>query len=329
MKKHILEWNAGLLIVLLLLLCLPATATAEGDGTLGVYLHTVETGEVIPDAKLEVYRVADYAGGDITLTEDFAATELTLTDLADDLSGSVELLDTYMSSTAAKPLRTGLTGSDGWLSFEDLEDGVYYVRYVPDVEIDAAYSRTVSIKSFIVAIPTLDGDDLLREVTCKPKCELVGLTDISVTKIWKDEESNSRPNFVEISLYNGDECVETVTLNADNGWTYVWENMDGTGDYSVREQNIPEGYTCSISISDTNVFVVTNTLARTPDSPGPEPDTPDNPKPDTPHHPKPGTTNGPKTGDESSITLWATLMSASAAVGLCFLLWVRRLGRRR
>ncbi|MBQ8935778.1 MAG: Cna B-type domain-containing protein [Oscillospiraceae bacterium] len=319
MKRHIIELNAGLLVALLLLICFPLPAAAEGSGTLCVYLHTVETGEVIPDAKLEVYCVADYADGDITLTEDFAATGLTLTDMVDDLSGSVERLDAYMSSTTAKPLRTGLTGSDGRLYFDGLADGVYYVRYVPDEETDAAYSRTVSIKSFIVAIPTLDGDALLREVTCKPKCELVGLTEISVTKIWKDENWDSRPDSVQISLYNGDKCVETVKLDADNGWTYVWESMDETGDYSVREQNIPEGYTCSISTSDTNVFVVTNTLDRTPGS-----------KTDTPkHHPKAGTPNHPKTGDESSITLWVTLMAASATAGLCCLLWVRRPGKRQ
>ena len=69
------------------------------------------------------------------------------------------------------------------------------------------------------------------------------LTKVKVTKEWKDGENrdNSRPDSVEVQLYNGENTVGTpITLNADNNWTHVFEGLikNESGEeitYTVKE----------------------------------------------------------------------------------------------
>ena len=51
-----------------------------------------------------------------------------------------------------------------------------------------------------------------------------------------------------------------MTLGAWNNWTYTWTDLDGTGDWSVLETGIPNGYTPSYR-TDGVVVTITNTAA--------------------------------------------------------------------
>ena len=291
MRKPVIKKTIMWLTVLALLVSLPLTARAAGGGTLRVYMHSVEDKAVIPGATLELYKVAEYSGEDIELTEGFADSGITLTKLTDALTESAEELDGYVATAQPEPVSTGVTGEDGYAVFEGMDDGVYYVRYDPTAKSEEAYSRTVSMRSFIVALPTLDEGEWLRDLTCRPKCELTTLTDVSVTKVWKDDGTGGRPESVQVTLYNGSEKLETVTLSGKNGWTHVWEGLSEAGEYSVKEENVPAGYTCVVTEPDRGVFVVTNTKTPTPVKPPNEPKT-------------------PKTGDEANMQLWLTVMAA-------------------
>lgn len=84
--------------------------------------------------------------------------------------------------------------------------------------------------------------------------------DLSVKKVWSDTDNKngSRPDSVTVTLYNGDEAVEKVTLSAENNWAYAWEDLDGSGDWSVLETGIPKGYTPSYR-TENGVVTITNT----------------------------------------------------------------------
>lgn len=86
--------------------------------------------------------------------------------------------------------------------------------------------------------------------------------NITVKKVWDDEDNKDkmRPNYATVVLYNGTEEVEKITLGEWNSWTYVWENLDAEGNWSVIETGIPGGYTPSYS-TDEDVVVITNTAA--------------------------------------------------------------------
>lgn len=84
--------------------------------------------------------------------------------------------------------------------------------------------------------------------------------DLSVKKVWADDNNKkgNRPDSVSVTLYNGDEAVEKVTLSEKNNWTYSWEDLDGSGNWSVLETGKVKGYTPSYSAKD-GVITITNT----------------------------------------------------------------------
>jgi len=84
--------------------------------------------------------------------------------------------------------------------------------------------------------------------------------DLTVKKDWSDRNNKkgNRPDSVTVTLYNGDEAVEKITLSDKNNWTYTWEALDGSGDWSVLETGIPKGYTPSYRTKD-GVVTITNT----------------------------------------------------------------------
>ncbi len=93
----------------------------------------------------------------------------------------------------------------------------------------------------------------------QPQPEPVSL---SVEKRWADEDNRDgqRPQSVTVTLYDGAQAVDKVTLGDWNGWRYTWENLDGSGDYSVLETGIPKGYTPSYRAAD-GVVTITNTAS--------------------------------------------------------------------
>ena len=102
-------------------------------------------------------------------------------------------------------------------------------------------------------------------------------TEISVKKVWddRDDAAGKRPESIDVTLYADGETVETVALNAGNGWSYTWSELDKnrnesglTGEqheiaYTVNEGEIPEGYELEISGDAESGFVLTNTYTKT------------------------------------------------------------------
>lgn len=117
-------------------------------------------------------------------------------------------------------------------------------------------------------------------------------TSKTVTKVWKDNNSESRPDSIEVQLYADGKAVgEAVKVTAKDNWTYTWENLPKYADgkeikYTVEEKKV-DGYEASYS-EDT--FTITNTIKETPN-----------------------------TGDNSNIWLYAALMGVSAlAIAVLF-----------
>lgn len=70
---------------------------------------------------------------------------------------------------------------------------------------------------------------------------------ITAKKIWDDsnDKRDKRPNSITVDLYNGKELVDSQKLNAQNKWTCTWEDLDGEGDWTVKESKVPTGYSVS------------------------------------------------------------------------------------
>lgn len=99
--------------------------------------------------------------------------------------------------------------------------------------------------------------------------------NITVKKVWDDNDFENRPTEVIAELsatVNGNnydipaEVEKVVTLNSDNNWQYVWENLDRSYDetailYDIKEKEVPDGYVSNVE-KNVNTFTITNTKYR-------------------------------------------------------------------
>jgi len=140
-----------------------------------------------------------------------------------------------------------------WPDLDKFSDGDEIAYTVEEVNTPDGY--TAAVKGSMT-----EGFEITNSYT-------PAVTDISVTKIWADgtNQDNIRPSSVTVQLKaNGTAVGNEITLNADNSWTYIWEDLavkaNGTDIvYSVVETNVPTGYTASYSGSAAEGFKVTNT----------------------------------------------------------------------
>lgn len=128
-----------------------------------------------------------------------------------------------------------VTAEDGWVyTFDELpkydEQGVIY-SYTIEEEPVSGYETSI------------DGFDItnLR----------VGTVDVDVTKIWLDDDSEERPNLIDVSLLQNGDVMEMQEVTAENGWVYTFGDLpkyDEQGkaySYTIEEETV-SGYETSI-----------------------------------------------------------------------------------
>ena len=106
---------------------------------------------------------------------------------------------------------------------------------------------------------TIDGTTITN--TYKP-----GKTSLTVTKKWDDAENQDglRPKIIKVQLYaDGQELGKVVELSEDNKWTYTFSDLDEKKDgkavqYTVKETEVPEGYTQTVESTNPGQVVITN-----------------------------------------------------------------------
>lgn len=82
---------------------------------------------------------------------------------------------------------------------------------------------------------------------------------VRVHKVWDDGGYAERPDKVQVEILKDGEVYETVTLSGENNWQYSLNELPKGSVWSVREKNVPEGYTQSVTNSK-DTFVITNKL---------------------------------------------------------------------
>jgi len=144
-----------------------------------------------------------------------------------------------------------VTEKDGWKwKFENLDkfEAGQLINYTITEEKVEEYTTVVK------------GNDVIN--THAP-----GKTSVQVTKAWKDNnnQDGARPGIVTVRLIaDGVETDKTVTLTKDNNWTGSFTDLDEYKDgkkivYTVKEENVGNGYTSVVTKTGENNFTVTNT----------------------------------------------------------------------
>ncbi len=94
-----------------------------------------------------------------------------------------------------------------------------------------------------------------------------GKTSVTVTKKWVDAENQDglRPKSIKVQLYANDQkSGKEVELSADNDWTYTFSDLDEKKagqavQYTVKETEVPEGYTQTVEATNPGQVVISNT----------------------------------------------------------------------
>ena len=135
----------------------------------------------------------------------------------------------------------------------------------------------------------------------------------TVTKHWEDgnNQDGIRPENIKIQLYaNGEKQGKPVEVKAKDNWTYTWQHLKLTDEngkviqYSIKEVDVVEGYTATVTGENTGNLLITNTHTPT---------TPD--KPDKPSKPSTPGKHLPQTGEQKMIWLSVVGLILILAIG--------------
>ena len=230
----------------------------------------------------------------------------------------------------------------------------YEVRELPgggSYEYDTAvYTVTVSVTQDTDANQLTAGAPVITKVGSAGNAEEIAFynnqgggdeesnyTSVTVKKVWKLGEDGEAADSVTVALLRNGVQNRTVVLSDENHWRHTWSGLDDSYTWTVKEIDVPEGFTESVSRSG-RVFTVTNTYEEpeTPDKPD-QPDTPDNPgQPDDPGTPEqPDTPDTPSTPDtpeqpglpQTGQLWWPVLLLTLCGGGLILARVIRRRGR--
>lgn len=246
----------------ILLLGCSVTAFAEQwddtrTGTISVTLLDQYGKEPLEGAELAVYYVAAVSRNQAgkltyTYTRNFENCGIELYD-----PNLAVKLDAYLSENPVSAIKN-ITDEEGKVTFSNLKLGLYFVRQTGAVEGFAPCT------SFLVTVPNQTEDGYVYEVNASPKTQVVKLTTITIKKVWNTDASTKAADSVTVQLLKAGTVVKTAVLNAQNNWQVSFPDMPESDAYSIKEINIPKGFTATYNQKGYE-FTVTNTasLAQT------------------------------------------------------------------
>lgn len=235
----------------------------------------------VPGMEFKIYKVAsmdEYTRFTVESKFESYSIDFTGIENQDDWRTLAQTLQGYILRDAVAPDYTALTDDQGVAAFGEVERGVYLLladRY--------EYQGTAYIAdAAMLSVPNVD--DATEEwvynvgITAKYSTESVPpeipeTPGLEVIKLWRNEDSVTRPNGITAQLICDGAVIDEVVLNKENGWKHVWTGLEAGKTYSVTEKDVPEGYAVAISY-ESQIFTITNT-GNTPPPPGtPPPDVP-------------------------------------------------------
>ena len=244
------------------------TATVSGEGE--TWSHTFTNLPVYKNGQKIIYTVtedtvANYTatidGTTITNTYKPGKTSLTVTKKWDDAENQDGLRPkTIKVQLYADGQELGkvveLSEDNKWsYTFSDLDekkDGKTIQYTVKETKVPEGYTQTVEATNL--------GQVVISNTHTPSK------TKVQLTKKWDDANNQDgiRPASITVRLYkDGAPTDQTIELSEANQWHGTFENLDVNAagkalNYTVKEENVPEGYTLSIDDKDPAHLVLTN-----------------------------------------------------------------------
>lgn len=269
-----MRWTAIVLTAICTLMLVLAgglqpAANAADDlpetGTIAIAYQ--DGGQSLPGARIDLRQAATWSPeGGLTPTKDFAGYPIDWNVLNADAETFRQLAETlsgYASRDQIASQATQTTAADGTAAFTGLQRGLYLVT-IGAVSLGA---EDYAPSAMLAALPGNDPDasgqagqaGQTMDVKLQPKVEATThLTQVTVRKEWKNDNDSVRPKSVTMQLLRDGVDVQDVELNAANGWTYTWPDLEANHEWRVVEQSKPDGYTVLVDREGAET-IVTNT----------------------------------------------------------------------
>lgn len=289
-SRQKLQWLLSLLLCALLLLPLLPSADAQElpkQGRLTVKLeHTYADNEkrTVSNVSVGIYPVATMEeSGDFTATEAFSGFQSDFRNAQTDKAWQTltPILRSWVREQEIYPADVRFSDADGLVTFDSLKPGLFLLVIGEGVHPDYPSTR-VGFQNTLVSVPyrgnatenmlnledpTLWDYDYM--VIPKP---FEGHEIDRIQKIWEDKDDayHHRPDRINVEITYEDGIVQTLELNAENGWLLEFEPASLTDVISMQEPNQPEAYFIQgFGIVGTTVQL-TNELKSSYMSPGDE-----------------------------------------------------------
>lgn len=233
------------------------TIDFNSKGSIEITLNEKTDNEKIEGAEILLYKVADAKSENHNLMfeyiDELKSCNASLNDL--ETKSKSEEIEKCINENI-KSLKQ-ITDINGTVKYNDLDLGLYLVK---QNNIVGGFSK---IDSFLVMIPKIVNNKWIYDIKSTPKTDIIRVIDINVKKVWNTSTSNTNdsiklPRSIEVELLLNDKVIDTVKLSKYNNWSYTWEDLAKSEEYTIKEINVPKGYTPSYQ-KDNNTFIVTNT----------------------------------------------------------------------
>ncbi len=250
-----------LTLIVILASSLPKTAIAENEESKSLTLVCRRDETILQGMDWKLYKVGERIDGELVLTGDFASYPVYLKDTsASAITSAAKALESFAVADKITPLTSGKTNSDGELTFEGLDNGLY----LADGTILQVGNMYYVPSSLLIEIS--DSDDVFS-YDAYPKFYYATLnaeaTAYSIKKVWvgDDENNEDRPVDITVDIFRNDEYWDTVVLNESNNWFHHWTETGSISEWTVAERDIPVNYDVAIFIDETQ-YLVQNSYGR-------------------------------------------------------------------
>lgn len=220
-------------------------------GSVSITLNESNSNKPINKAEITIYKIANINTIDNKLiyeyVENIKNCKVDLSNLSNIKLDELEKC--LQNNDVLKEIK--LTNELGNVKFANLDLGLYLINQTNKID---GYSK---IAPFLVTLPTEENNEWTYDINAIPKTDIISLINIIVEKKW-DNTINNIPKEVTIQLLKDNQVIDTIKLNDKNNWTYTWFDFEISDNYSVKEINIPKGYTDTYR-QEGNKFIVTNT----------------------------------------------------------------------
>ena len=265
MKKMIRCIRAMLCLALCLFTLATASAAEFDPAASGrLTISALDGAKPIPGVTFEIYRVATLNElARLEMLPGWTSSEADLVHISDWAAFTATLMAERLDHEV---YAVATTDNSGKAVFNDVS-GLYLVVADP-----VTYDQTVyTFAAFVVSVPSKKDDAYYYDVEAVAKN--YGTEDevkeLEVRKIWEDRGyEEKRPDHITVDLYRGSEVSETVELNRDNNWKYVFTNLSVKENWTVKE-HVPDGYTMTIDL-DGDIVLITNEIVPPTPTPSPE-----------------------------------------------------------